>query len=367
MKTSRILTLIFPFLISPVLAADESDLIFQVEDGQASVVGCRKEASGVLAIPQFHRGFPVTAIGESAFQERDLLTDVIIPTGVGRIERQAFANTSLTNVEIPETVEWIGPGAFRNMLKLRSVSIPRNLTSIQLGAFTECRLLTHVSIPAKVESIGIAAFKGCRALKSVVFMGSAPKETDKSAFDSVAFGAKAYVAPDHLGSFGELHSLWNGLTLAIGPDSDGDGLPDSVETGDGHYQSSDATGTKPDDPDSDRDGLSDGEEVFRFGTNPNEADSDGDGFNDGAEVRAGTSPLSSGETPDAKTEVNPAVEFAFFSQVDAKYQIQWTTDLEKWIAVPETIQGTGDRISRLFSTSGARKRFYRVVLIKEPG
>lgn len=66
-----------------------------------------------------------------------------------------------------------------------------------------------------------------------------------------------------------------------GPDSDGDGLPDSQEI---------AIGTDPNDPDSDDDGLNDGDEVA-LGTDPNNPDTDDDGLSDGEELLLGTDPL----------------------------------------------------------------------------
>ncbi len=54
-------------------------------------------------------------------------------------------------------------------------------------------------------------------------------------------------------------------------DPDRDGLPNRVE---------ELLGTDPDDPDTDGDGLTDGDEVLRSGTNPLDEDSDGDGFGD---------------------------------------------------------------------------------------
>ena len=56
------------------------------------------------------------------------------------------------------------------------------------------------------------------------------------------------------------------------PDSDGDGLPDDVETS--------ITNTDPNDADTDDDGLTDGSELGG-GTDPNDTDSDGDGIQDG--------------------------------------------------------------------------------------
>ena len=60
----------------------------------------------------------------------------------------------------------------------------------------------------------------------------------------------------------------NILTVTLLTDSDGDGLPDSVETNTGVYVSSTNTGTDPNNVDSDGDGMSDNEELS-IGKNPN--------------------------------------------------------------------------------------------------
>ena len=86
-------------------------------------------------------------------------------------------------------------------------------------------------------------------------------------------------------------------TVAVSPqdpDSDGDGLPDSVEL---------AAGTDPDNPDSDGDGIPDGRELLVLGTDPLVTDSDGDGIVDG-EDPAPTNPLfppncNNNDRPDA--------------------------------------------------------------------
>ena len=71
-------------------------------------------------------------------------------------------------------------------------------------------------------------------------------------------------------------------------DTDGDGLSDGAEV----YQ----YGTNPLKVDTDMDGLSDGDEIKR-GTNPLLADSDGDGWNDESELTAGSDPLDPNSKP----------------------------------------------------------------------
>ena len=65
------------------------------------------------------------------------------------------------------------------------------------------------------------------------------------------------------------------FTNAIPPDSDGDGLADSVET---------QLGTDPALPDTDGDGLEDGQEVLVYGSDALARDTDSDGCSDGAEI-----------------------------------------------------------------------------------
>ena len=80
-------------------------------------------------------------------------------------------------------------------------------------------------------------------------------------------------------------------TDPMNPDTDGDGLPDGIETLTGVWLFEEDFGTDPNLPDTDGDGLLDGEEAFgRYQTDPNLFDSDGDGLSDGAELTLGTDP-----------------------------------------------------------------------------
>ncbi len=90
------------------------------------------------------------------------------------------------------------------------------------------------------------------------------------------------------------------------PDTDGDGLPDGVETGTGVWVGTNDTGTNPNLADTDGDGLPDGVETNtgilvdtnNTGTNPNLGDTDGDGAGDWYEIVAAfTDPFDPNDKP----------------------------------------------------------------------
>ena len=84
--------------------------------------------------------YPVTSIGDKAFQ---------------------FCS-DLTSVTIPNSVTIIKDGAFFSCSSLTSITIPNSVTSIGSYAFSGCSGLTSITIPNSVTEIGGDAFKDCR-------------------------------------------------------------------------------------------------------------------------------------------------------------------------------------------------------------
>ena len=92
-------------------------------------------------------------------------------TGIagGSYSDGAFANSSITSITLPSTIEKIGAYAFYKCTSLTSVTFGDNsqLTSIGDDAFWSCTSLTSVTIPDSVISIGDDAFWNCISLTSV--------------------------------------------------------------------------------------------------------------------------------------------------------------------------------------------------------
>ena len=183
----------------------------------------------VVVIPPKISSWPVTKIGEDAFQDNTTITSVTIPASVTEIGSNAFAGcTNLTSVNyegdwsnltiqsgnpavqdaanaplfdfeftpdntavivtnykyngaaadvtIPsrykgKPVTTIGHAAFFNSA-VTSVTIPDSVTSISDSAFINCPQLTNISIPNSVTYIGFSAFNSCTSLKSITLPSS---------------------------------------------------------------------------------------------------------------------------------------------------------------------------------------------------
>ena len=182
-----------------------------------------------VILPSTINSWPVTKIGEDAFQDNTTITSVTIPDSVTEIGSNAFADcTNLTSVHyegdwsnltiqsgnpavqdaaneqlfdfefilnntavivnnyrckgtaadvtIPscykgKPVTMIDHAAFFNSV-VTSVTIPDSVTSIGDNAFGFCSQLTNISIPNSVTDIGFSAFAHCTSLKSITLPSS---------------------------------------------------------------------------------------------------------------------------------------------------------------------------------------------------
>ena len=141
---------------------------YEIANGEVTITDCDASASGDITIPSTLGGYPVTTIGDRAFEYCYSLTSVTIPNSVTSIGAYAFGNCeSLTSVTIGNGVTSIGDYAFEYCKSLTSVTIPNSVTSIGDEAFRYCYSLTSVTIGNSVTSIGDSAFQGCRSLTNI--------------------------------------------------------------------------------------------------------------------------------------------------------------------------------------------------------
>lgn len=91
----------------------------------------------------------------------------IIPSNVKKIGEQAFVNSAIQEVEIPDSVTIIDRKAFSDCKSLQSIILPDSITSIDEYAFANCDSLQSIGLPNSIKSIGLYAFYGCRSLQKI--------------------------------------------------------------------------------------------------------------------------------------------------------------------------------------------------------
>ena len=110
----------------------------------------------------------LSTIGVGAFQQCKVLKSFVIPDCVEVIESSAFLNSALTELQLGAGLETIGSSAFSGSRALSNVDTSRatKLKSIVAGAFSGCTALTNFDFPDSVVYIGNGAFR-CSGLTSV--------------------------------------------------------------------------------------------------------------------------------------------------------------------------------------------------------
>ena len=123
--------------------------------------------TGGTGVEQRYYGSSISSTTSSPYYIPTSLKKVTV-TG-GNILYGAFYNcSSLTSVEIPDSVTSIGDCAFIRCSSLTSIIIPDSVTWIGDYAFYSCYSLTSVVIPDSVTSIGSSAFEYCYNLVEVI-------------------------------------------------------------------------------------------------------------------------------------------------------------------------------------------------------
>ncbi len=138
------------------------------EDGEESYLLGYLSDETALTLPQASPSGKKYAIYQYAFWGCSSLTSIEIPDSVTSIGSYAFEYcSSLTSIEIPDSVTSIGSYAFNGCSSLTSIEIPDSVTSIGDGTFEDCDSLTSIEIPDSVTSIGDYAFQNCDSLTSI--------------------------------------------------------------------------------------------------------------------------------------------------------------------------------------------------------
>ncbi len=132
--------------------------------------------SGEITIPSSvtynGQNYTVYGIGGNAFYKNSTISKINLPNTLKKINRYAFYNcTALTKITIPDGVTYIDEYTFANCTKVSELNLSSSIDTIGRYAFKGCTSLHMVAIPEGVEKIFFGAFENCTNLSAVFFYG----------------------------------------------------------------------------------------------------------------------------------------------------------------------------------------------------
>ena len=140
-----------------------------------------------------------------------------VKEGTRIICNHAFADCSLPNIAIPDSVTDIGDYAFEYCCSLSNMVIPNSVTSIGDYAFYGCRSLSNIVIPDSVTKIGDYTFSVCSSLSKIVIPNSVSKIGDYAFSDCSSLSK--IVIPDSVTDIGDYAFAHCSLSNIAIPDS----------------------------------------------------------------------------------------------------------------------------------------------------
>ncbi len=166
---------------------DESKIYFFAnEDGTVKVTYNRKYPTqlnednqaklttyvGAITIPETFtadgKTYRVTSVDDMAFANNTTLTSLNLPETINALGQGAFTNCSaMTTVNIPSAIQEIPSACFAQCKKVATFTLPEQVKSIGTLAFANCAKVSKITLNEGIASIGERAFLGCTSIKEI--------------------------------------------------------------------------------------------------------------------------------------------------------------------------------------------------------
>ncbi len=156
-----------------------------------------------VVVPENYNGKSITSIGSSAFEGKNRMKSVTLPSTLTKINTNVFKNCSqLEEIHVPNKVTEIGDNAFQGCTHLKYAVIPQSVTEIGNGAFKSCSSELMIYCEAETRPSGYN-----ESQYGNYWYGSADKvwygTTDYIETENYQFGIKidgSYIITKYLGS-----------------------------------------------------------------------------------------------------------------------------------------------------------------------
>ena len=178
--------------------AKTADGLLYVESGSDAVITGYEGTATDISIPEKIGDLTVTRIEDYAFHYK-ALTSVTLPSGLTEIGDEAFyACEGLKKITIPSEVTTIGYQAFMHCKNLTTVELNDGLREMGTRAFANTSV-TEISIPENVTEMD-SAFSDVKTLKHAAFAGSRLEIPDRAFY--FCSGLETIDFPDGLTEIG---------------------------------------------------------------------------------------------------------------------------------------------------------------------
>ncbi len=163
---------------TPVIYSPASDFTYTTNNSEITITSYIG-AGGTVNIPPNINGFPVVVIGSEAFRNNSTISGIYFPTTLRDIYFASFYNmVNLRNIYISSGLTNIGVWAFGNT-SLVEVEIPNTVISIDINAFNGNPYTTNMVFGSSLSYLGANSLYGCNGVfndgkVSFCFKGNAP-------------------------------------------------------------------------------------------------------------------------------------------------------------------------------------------------
>lgn len=117
-------------------------------------------------LDSYHHGIRI--IKEGAFYGAPNLKSVVLSQTIQTMEANAFRDTPLENVDLPDNLRYIGSECFEHCPRLKEIDL-KNVAELGEWAFADCFDLRNVKMSPKIKVIDKGTFSNCTGLQTVTF------------------------------------------------------------------------------------------------------------------------------------------------------------------------------------------------------
>jgi hypothetical protein len=157
------------------VVCDDIDYIIDAKTKTAYVKGVLESLKNKLSHVKVWGGIrykninvPVVKIGSQAFAQTSITT-VELPQTLQEIGDKAFAGSRLKEITIPASVKKVGNWAFASSRLEKAVFDCPEIELLGSRSFQYCERLVSVEMPLEIGKMGDGMFNGCKALTKVHF------------------------------------------------------------------------------------------------------------------------------------------------------------------------------------------------------